>query len=522
MRRNMQFTPSVESLERLALLTTMPFEIAQFYSPMVQDTTDPSGDTAFAFPGMKFTFKVTTPASYRGLKHIDYTLSKPLLSTDSAKTIYTTSKGQVTFVTAAEWNPNDPSNYDIHDTDHSWACPKDPGTITITVTAEVWKYSNPYLPPTYDTLIDTLTLEVEAPTVTSFQVSSDAGAGVAASPMWFGQTDGTLAPSVSGTYMTFQMANGSPLAPGWVGFWATSVTNNTHYDLHIGTVQVVDASMRRAYTDGNSYGASGTDDLDNLPEWPSYWYQDQSRTYRYAKGTTGSFTASNLPSDAPYSAAPVSKGSGFLQTTSMYMQFDTHLVLAGGWYPNGPEVPGYPIALSTAQWHLDGEAVNNANQLNPGTASVATTTNMVNWTVGLASGSGPSPASLPGTNGPWTATGDGVRKYITYDGNLYTTLEPLNSSGGSVGAALSDSGAARGGPGAYNRWDRAVALLVPNLAPGEFSEPGRLADLVSQHRHKSHVPNRVAVALLLGTRSNRVFDPIRPPQWSFSRLTPLA
>ena len=347
------------------------------------------------------------------------------------------------------------------------ACGKDPGILTVSIAAQMWIKNGPSNPTTWDTLNDTLAVKIEAPTVNSFQVSDNSGPGVGASPFWFGRISG-FDPNPAGTYLGFAMARGTPPAKDWAGFWA-NVTNTTHYDLRLCFVQTVDFSISRSYTNGVTDSAAGTNNLDIGQLNITYHYNDYEM--RLGRGATSQIPINNaLPQDSPGFRAPNSTGpASYLKQMRFHAEFDTHLVVDNGWQSNGPSVPSKPIALSTSTWHLDGAADNTANIANPGGASQATTLNMANWLIKLAAGAGPSPPSLPGTNTPWTAPGDGTRKYLIWNGNSFTSLGTLAAT---AGLASEGSAGAIIGSSAWNSWDHALAMLAEvGVIPPDMPRP---------------------------------------------------
>ena len=74
MRRRLRFVASAEVLERRTLLVTYNWNISMFDGPPVLAdlASDPSGHTAWGFPGMEVGFEVNLPTnapiSYYGIK----------------------------------------------------------------------------------------------------------------------------------------------------------------------------------------------------------------------------------------------------------------------------------------------------------------------------------------------------------------------------------------------------------------------------------------------------------------------
>ena len=260
----------------------------------------------------------------------------------------------------------------------------------------------------------------------------------------------------------------------------------------MGFIQIVDFNISNSYTYFLTQSASGTNDLDIRPPNQTYWYNGY--TMRYQQGASGRMPdTSQLPIDSP--AFPSHAYAGvdhYLQEVRFHAQFRTSVVVAGGWaqpYPStGGYMPGYPIALSTAQWHLDGSAENMTNINDPANATLDTTTNRANWNVSLASGDGPSPDSLPGVNGPWTAPGAGGPTYLTWSNNAANDLASFASDAtlagiipgaagghgsGEVSAPAQPSGAELpGGPRTYATWALTLALPAPAavlIIPPELS-----------------------------------------------------
>lgn len=356
-----KFVPTIDSLESLILLATIPAEMASFdpSNNLIPDPSDSSGDTVYGFPGMKFTVRVSCPqnlngVTYVGIKQVTYNVGSVL---DAGVTSYSTTQGSWKLISQATHTrtPGDGFN-----DGYTFACPKDPGTVTINIDEQVLQ--KPSGPLIYDDLTDTLTIKVESPTVNSFQVSDNSGPGNNASPLAFvvgTNTGGTFNPDPTGTYMGWVMANGSPpLLPArdWVGFWA-NITNNTHYSLYFGFIQTVDFTYSRGYADLTVSKGTGTNDVDVSSDAPTFMYNGYG--IEIPAGVTSSVPLNDTrPQDSPVCAAPLlNQNSSALISLYMSAQFQTNLVIWGGFSsPGGSDVPGFPVALSTASWHLYGSA----------------------------------------------------------------------------------------------------------------------------------------------------------------------
>lgn len=226
MPRGNRFVPAVEALERLALLTDYNMNISGFYGPPVNlDGSDGTGETAWGFPGMQFGVEVDCPAvaplaptSYSGLKQVTITSSSDILW--PPQTTYTTTTGAPTLCGGAVVTA--PSgNYTVPRAQVLFACPKDPGTVTLSIDAQCWIKSDAGPPTSWDDIHDTIKVEVEAPTVNWFVVADKSDPGPAAAPFAFDRSSGTgnsLNFDPSGTDLSFAMGSGSPLSRRWAGF----------------------------------------------------------------------------------------------------------------------------------------------------------------------------------------------------------------------------------------------------------------------------------------------------------------
>ncbi len=316
-----------------------------------------------------------------------------------------------------------------------FALPKDPGTVTLYISMKAYKPQPVQggTPPT-DTIRDTLTLKIEAPTINSFTIK-DLYSNGPASPFWFG-TVANQNPSATGTSLGLVLASGNPVAKKWVGMFA-NITNTTHYDLSIGVAQIldhIDYSMH--YTNNVLKIKTGDNVLDLMSDnlhINSYWYGAQRIRVNAGSSNYDVPTGDGLV-DSPDYILPASlndaKGNvGWLDSFSLNFQFSTHLIVSGGWIPAavpgpmGPDggVDGYPIGLSTAKWHVYGSALNNWNSQSPTTANLVTTTTISNWTVAATAGPGALTGPIVGVStATWTSSGDGVRKYLTWSMDVNT------------------------------------------------------------------------------------------------------
>ena len=336
--------------------------------------------------------------------------------------------------------------YNQTSNDEMFAAPKDPGSVTVSIEMIVNIYnphnSNNQGPPATDTIHDTITLKVEAPTVKSYVIADSESATTNAAGLSFGFVTGTnaadAAPSATsaGGAVGFLMTDPNRTTRKSLGMWA-QVVNTTHYDLTFGFIQkVASFDATTTYTNNHVTNIHAADALDDLPRFVSYFYQDVVK--KVPKGTTAFVLNGNdeAPSDSPAYTPPMSNGSGWLVSLSYYAQFRTSLVVAGGNLASGgPAVGGYPIALSTATWHYAASATNVGNQNAPGDANLSSTSNMGLWTSNVGIGSGPLPNPVPGSNGPWTARGDGKRSYLEWTSELGPMVDPNGQSAGSIEAA---------------------------------------------------------------------------------------
>ena len=442
-RLNVRFVPRVESLERLALLATYNLNVTGFVGSIVLDTADSTAHTAFAFPGMQYTLQVNVTGQWVGIKKVTYTLSTPNL--DGATTVYTIDLGEPHLTSAPIVHTKTGSSTSFDRV--TFGAPKDAQNFTVNVQAEFYQYGGMVT----DTILDAVTLKVESPTVTMHTVADASGPTIDAYPFWFGRVvpyGSDYLPNSTGTYLGMMMATSTPAVRKAAGFWAT-VTNNTHYDLDMGTIQTLDHTSGSAiYTNGYSKAAEASNVLDIETLTQGYWIAHEPIANNgvataLPAPVPGQYTAYT---DSPFLAEPAKKvgptQTHYLQTLYFDIQAQTHLAVAGGFLPSGgPSVDGYPIALSTATWHLQGRAGNTFNLANPNSATSATTLNMTNWAaqLDLASGPGPLPSSLPGAaNARWTAPGDMVTKYLSWVGNSVAFTNAYGSSG--VGLAVSFRG----------------------------------------------------------------------------------
>ncbi len=439
MRSPTKFVPSIEACEHLILMATYtnPAVFGNFYSPVVLDDSDPTGHSAFAFPGMTFSLQIVLPPGYYSIKKIYFTPSTSIVEIGpGSSTQYTTSVGNYSTVGTTSFTY--PNFIKLEDHPTIGDIPMFPGaggTETITIDEEAWIKTGPEWPTTYDDLITTVTFKVENPTVNSFTIADVSSSATPAPPLWFGLVDSNKNPATSGSNPGFLMASGTPPAKGKIMMWS-NVTNNTHYALDMGYIQLIDITRSASYTDGTFKHSSGTSLFDSPKGQSSLWYL-QYNIYVESGSTTNipmsPGTLAQPPSDSPM-FAPLAYVEnllswGYLQSIRFHYQFQTSLAVQGGWLPGGhPGIDGIPIAMSTAQWHMDGSADNTANILNPGSASTASTTAIANWVANMAIGAGPSPTSLPGTNVAWTAAGDGIPKYLTWNGNVDDNRSAYNSS----------------------------------------------------------------------------------------------
>ena len=98
--------------------------------------------------------------------------------------------------------------------------------------------------------------------------------------------------------------------------------------------------------------------------------------------------------------------------------------------PGSPAVPGLPVGLSTAKWHLRGTATIKAgiNNSPNASANTAATLDLSNWTVAVDFGAGVSPVQPPAnTPSAWPATGDGIPSYLSWVGNNGSIVQTKGS-----------------------------------------------------------------------------------------------
>ncbi len=451
---------SVERLEPIALLATYAADIADFNGYLIKDlTSDPSGDTAWAFPGMEYKILVFKPASYPdpdnpypylGFKQVIYT------ATAVFDGQYSMSSG--TYSTTGVTRVFTPSSYNTQQTLTTFNAPKDPGTVTVTISAQIWHYpSGGGYPAYFDTITDTITVKVEAPTVNWHKVSDKVDPNGTASPAWFGRVSSSPpVPDSQGSQLGFLMADSHPpiLNPvaAAVGFWA-QVTNNTHYDLQIGFIQEIDIDSRAEFSNGLYRAVSGTDGLDRVAGATIWWYGDFTQMVN--AGTTVRVPSASTLTDQPsLTTGPRATNTegvvGWLNSFRVHYQFRNNLAVQNGRTPGGgPGVTGLPVGLSTAVWHLDGQASN------PWAIDEASTLNIWNWTYSLSAGAGSSPQ--PGGSWPnnyWSSNGDGVAKYLDWSfhaGPRYADWRkfqgpnaPLPGGGGSANGEMITEAAPRG------------------------------------------------------------------------------
>lgn len=496
MRCRKRFVPWIELLERLELLASYEAEIAGFNSPIAADrTSDSSGDTAWGFPGMSYNILTQVPSqgpdpdrtyNYSGFKKITYTASAVVQGSYSMTSgSYSTSGTAKVFILTN-------SSTIQHGT--GFSAPKDAGSVTIRVEAEIW-IAGPIGPPSdYDTVTDTLTVKVETPLVEWFKVSNDSGSQDPASPLWFGRASvNPPTPNSGGAALAFMMVPPAPFLPtrDGVGFWA-KVTNKTQYTLKLGYIQEIDIDARADFTNGLYRATSGNDGLDRKANTTTFFYDDQ--VFPIQPNATSLIPPSGVVADAPSLSAFASETNsagavGWLTNLRLHYQFRTNLAVQGGSLPSGgpsgPSVSGLPIGLSTATWHLDGRA-SNANA-----TSYASTLNRSNWTVSLSASSGTSPGpNDPWTNGSWYAIGDNTSKYLTWSflaGDRLATWERLQGPyapagiGGSTGGAEAVAEETRGEPMNLARWNPSRTIPVPKRAVPRPSDPIVLYDAPSVH-----------------------------------------
>jgi hypothetical protein len=287
---------------------------------------------------------------------------------------------------------------------NTWALPKDAGNTTINITMIPWVYT----PSGYvagAAVTDALLMKSEPVTVSPYTITG--------SPMWAGNTSGGT-PNPFGSEYSLWMTGGTPTGGGSANYTAT-VTNSTHYDLQIGFIQTLDSfQYSNTYNNGYFDSVAGSSLLDST-QTNLVWYSPNAHG-RVNAGGTANITSSDTPENTMLNVNP-GPPIGFMTAATMSAQFQTHVVVYGGWsgwQTNAPVVPGVPIALSTAAWHLYG----NVSGLLTATP-----------TVSLGAGSGPLPTPLPGPNAAWTSTGDGVAKYLSWNGNAAAVRNGTGNSG---------------------------------------------------------------------------------------------
>ena len=401
----------------------------------ILDAGDPTGHTAWGFPGMQFKVNVSSAGYGSAIKSVTFTFSTNLLDLDlggerPVRTTYSPDFGYAQEITGQA-----DSYKGVTDTvdSNTWALPKDAGNTTINVTMIPWVYTpNGYVAGAAVT--DALLMKSEPVTVSPFTITG--------SPMWAGITDGDN-PNPAGAYYGLMMAGGTPTSRAAANYTAF-VTNSTHYDLQIGFVQTLDAvQFSDTYSDGSFQSIAGSNLLDST-QTNIVWYSPDDYGRVNAGGTD------NISSwDSPAIQQRLVKAAGppavSLTAITLSGQFQTHVVVYGGWngwQTSAPSVPGVPIALSTAAWHVYG----NVSGLLTATP-----------TVSLGAGGGPLPTTLPGPNAAWTSSGDGVAKYLSWNGNLRAQI----NSGGISGVIFATPSEEAG-------------ILVPSLAWNEaFDRPDR-------------------------------------------------
>ena len=173
MHHSRRFVPLVEALEPIQLLATYSLNIARFDShPILLDTSDPTAHTAWAFSGMEFGILVYVPSRWMGFKSITYSFSPAMMDSTS---YYTNTLGKPVTISSQTDTPIDPNNYRLSSDNPTLYAPMIAGlkqnvTISISVQAYINNPNGPS-PPATDTLNDSITLKVEAPTVTSFVIA---------------------------------------------------------------------------------------------------------------------------------------------------------------------------------------------------------------------------------------------------------------------------------------------------------------------------------------------------------------
>ncbi len=105
-RKGRRLVPAVEGVERRLLLTIAYFQNGGSSNILLDTVGDPTGHTAWGFPGMNFSVVVSSPANTgMGWHTITYTFASGVLDLQENdhppnKTIYTPGKGDSYVITS--------------------------------------------------------------------------------------------------------------------------------------------------------------------------------------------------------------------------------------------------------------------------------------------------------------------------------------------------------------------------------------------------------------------------------------
>jgi hypothetical protein len=292
---------------------------------------------------------------------------------------------------------------------------KDPGTYTINVSAVAWIQQGRQ--PTTVTLTDQLTVQVEAPQVTTFFVE---GKAARFDTMSTNGHNGTAGIGV----LTWQ-ANDTP------GFmFHAAVTNGTHYDATVGFIQVVQPNRSGTYAGRpSSQFSSSTNMWDGTnPNATAVWYNNMANLGYWTIPAGQSLDLSNngypftYIDDSPFQGfTPQDNNGNLLRALSINDTYQTSVAVMGGRMPGGnPTISGIPIALSTATWFVGGSGTTTA-----ATAQLVMDPNQ--WNRGAL-----TPAAAQNYNG------DGTIRFLTWTGNGPAALVNFNTQSG--GASMGGMG----------------------------------------------------------------------------------
>jgi hypothetical protein len=452
-----KFPLAVESLESRSLLSS---DFAYFTKPILGadptlDGRDSTAQTIYTVPNQLLDLTVTTPDGYNKLQRVTFNLPNTILIGDgedatppiSSPTLNAphVNNYQVTKTwTDANGQPSvgDQVMYEFREG-------LDPGTyqVKVTVVARRWGIDQSgNLDYVYDTLVDTLTVINEIPTVRTFQVN------VPSMGFDYQGADGDTSQNPTGTAW-LHLNNGPDDNHGGLsrGFatYTTTITNTTHYAIDVGILQTVEGAWTLLYdngaTDPDSYGRGVTTTLDTRQLYPrnpflrdainNDYYQDKSLSLPIGSTKTLGTDADPIQ-DSPSFSAPLADHGGHLLQMSLEANYQTSLLLrdiiysGDGIQPTKPVKILTPSLFSTVNWHLYGLGEMGWDPTNYGDGPQA-------WNIYADDGEGYAvdyhpnynnssftATPFPGPNQAWLSWADNIQDAVATSGLNITAAIP--------------------------------------------------------------------------------------------------